>query len=31
MFVKTDLRRTADHNLGAGTQQAELVALNLRK
>jgi hypothetical protein len=31
MMVKTDFKRTSAHQMGAGTQQSELVALNLRK
>ena len=31
MMVKTDFKRTSAHQQGAGTQQSELVALNLAK
>ncbi|MBI5276597.1 MAG: hypothetical protein HY854_09050 [Burkholderiales bacterium] len=31
MWIKADLRRSAEHFAGAGTQQHELLAVNLRK
>lgn len=31
MMVKTSFRRSSAHQLGAGTQQSELIALNVRK